>query len=203
MTFTTVNGVYTITDSLNRQVTVASVNDPTYGTCDKITYNGFGGVPRSIYVAHRPLASVLRNTQPYDVTNAQTDQQLFPQLNYADSTTNNPSVVSAVWLPDGQGYHFFYNPYGQPARSAEDYLNSAVARARNKETVEALKDLDKAIEIDPHNATAFLLQQLGLIISLPSSESPTMYPERRLPRIRRLSYFGRGSGLREIGRAHV
>jgi RHS repeat-associated protein len=116
MTFATVNGVYTITDSLNRQVTVAPVNDPTYGTCDKITYNGFGGTPRSIYVAHSSLANVLRNTQSYDVTTAQTNQQLFPQLNYADSTTNNPSVVSAVWLPDGQGYHFFYNPYGELAR---------------------------------------------------------------------------------------
>jgi RHS repeat-associated protein len=120
MTFATVNGVYTITDSLNRQVTVAPVNDPTYGTCDKITYNGFGGTPRSIYVAYSPLANVLRNTQSYDVTTAQTNQQLFPQLNYADSTTNNPSVVSAVWLPNsqttGQGYHFFYNPYGELAR---------------------------------------------------------------------------------------
>jgi tetratricopeptide (TPR) repeat protein len=47
---------------------------------------------------------------------------------------------------------------GQTARSAEDYLDSAVAHARNKQTDEALKDLDKAIELDPHNAMAFLLR---------------------------------------------
>jgi Tfp pilus assembly protein PilF len=50
------------------------------------------------------------------------------------------------------------NLHGQTKRSSEDYLNSAVAHVRSKETDEALNDLNEAIELDPRNAMAFLLR---------------------------------------------
>ena len=104
----------TITDSLNRQVTLAyDVSDiAPYGLCDKITYNSFGGVPRVIRVSKTSLSNALR--AGYAI---QTLRQLFPELNAASTTsTHNPTVISSVWLPDDTRYQFLYNSYGELAR---------------------------------------------------------------------------------------
>ena len=102
--------VLTITDSLNRQVVVTrSVTDGTYGLCDKVTYKGFGGAARTIYITKTNLTNVLRSDQTL-----KTYSQLFPTLGGGGSF--NPTVRSAVYLPNGQSYTFQYNSYGELAR---------------------------------------------------------------------------------------
>ena len=53
--------VSTLTDSLNRQVTIAYdvAEGGQYGTCDKITYKGFGGADRVIRISKTNLGSAL------------------------------------------------------------------------------------------------------------------------------------------------
>lgn len=46
----------------------------------------------------------------------------------------------------------------QPEQSAESYLNSAVRHLQNRELAEALSDLNKAVELNPQYAMAFLLR---------------------------------------------
>ena len=115
-TYDTYSRVTTVTDSLNRQVTIAyDVNDVApYGLCDKITYKGFGGVNRIVRVSKTAMGNVLR--AGYTL---QTDLQLFPELRGSSRTPFNPTVVSAVWLwddPNSLRYQFFYNSYGELAR---------------------------------------------------------------------------------------
>jgi RHS repeat-associated protein len=102
------------TDSLNRQIKVSyGGSDPTCAGCDKITFKGFGGAERAIYIQHKSLSApgVLRSG--YSI---QTYYNLF-QLNGASLVNNfNPVVVSAVLLPNGQSYQFKYNSYGELAR---------------------------------------------------------------------------------------
>jgi hypothetical protein len=106
-------GVTAITDSLNRQVTIAyAVNEGgQYGVCDKITYKGFGGATRIIRISKTNLGNVLR--AGYSL---QTYWQLFPELEGSTSTNFNPTVVSDVWLPDDRRYQFRYNSHGELAR---------------------------------------------------------------------------------------
>lgn len=102
-----------ITDSLNRQVTIAYdvAVGGQYGTCDTITYKGFGGATRTIYVSKTNLGSALR--AGYSLTGY---NYLFPYLN-GSATNFDPTVVSKVWLPDGvRNYQFQYNNYGEIAR---------------------------------------------------------------------------------------
>ncbi|MBV9210245.1 MAG: RHS repeat protein, partial [Acidobacteria bacterium] len=115
---TFVNGsnarVTNITDSLGRSIDIVyDVNDGApYGLCDRITYNGFGNVPRTLRVSKRNLSSVLRADSPL-----RTYQSLFPEFGAAFSNTNHdPTLVSAVWLPDGRSYKFYYNSYSELAR---------------------------------------------------------------------------------------
>jgi RHS repeat-associated protein len=106
--------VTSITDSLNRQVTIEyHVSDVApYGICDRITFKGFGGASRIIRISKTNLGNALRAG-----FTTQTLSQLFPTLNGASSLiTFNPTVVSAVWLPDGRRYQFSYNSYGELAR---------------------------------------------------------------------------------------
>jgi RHS repeat-associated protein len=106
----------TVTDSLNRQVTINyDVSDiAPYGLCDQIIFKGFGGAQRIIRVSKTTLGNALRPGSGYSI---QTLQQLFPELNGASSTTtHNPTVVSAVWMPDGRRYQLFYNSYGELAK---------------------------------------------------------------------------------------
>ena len=108
------SGVTTITDSLNRLITITyNVNDgPPYGICDRITYKGFGGATRTIRVSTAVLSSSLRAG-----FTIQDGTQLFPELLGAPQTgTVNPTVTTALWLPDGRSYQFFYNSYAELAR---------------------------------------------------------------------------------------
>ncbi|HXL80401.1 MAG TPA: hypothetical protein VN951_05945 [Pyrinomonadaceae bacterium] len=126
LTFTYDTGLQVtgITDSLNRQVTIAyNVADISpYGVCDQITFKGFSGVQRMIRVSKASLGNVLRQASSYSNHPAaytlQTYQQLFPELNAFPSGNYNPaSMVSALWLPDGtRHYQFYYNSYGELAR---------------------------------------------------------------------------------------
>jgi RHS repeat-associated protein len=100
--------VTTITDSLNRQVTVTYANLTTI-FYDEISYKGFGSAQHSIKVWHTNLGQALR--AGYAV---ETYGQLFGGSNGA--TYNPNDVVSAMDLPDGRRYQFFYNSYGELAR---------------------------------------------------------------------------------------
>lgn len=113
--------VISIVDSINRQVTINyCVSEPGYGFVDQIIYKGFGGGQRMIRVAKYDHLSNdnlggnrFRPGAGYSVT---TYGQLFPELNGSQSTVNDPSVLGAVYLPDGRSYQFYYNPYGELER---------------------------------------------------------------------------------------
>jgi RHS repeat-associated protein len=98
-----------ITDSLNRQVTI------TYGSLgayDEITYKGFSGTTtRSIKIYLTNLQYALRSD--YSLL---TYQQLFPELNGAYGVPANVAVIGAVELPNGKQYQFLYNSYAELAR---------------------------------------------------------------------------------------
>jgi RHS repeat-associated protein len=107
------NPTTTITDSLNRQVTVTKdVNDPIYGLCDRISYKGFGGTARNIYITKTNLSNALR--PGYSI---QTYNQLFPELDGGSPySPYDVTVPDSVWLPNGKRYRFLYNSYGEIAR---------------------------------------------------------------------------------------
>jgi YD repeat-containing protein len=90
------NRVSTITDSLNRQVTITYNTGP--GTSDQITYKGFGGTSRTILVNYASLANALRS----DYTSTLTPKALFPELNGSSIMQHNPTIVSSVTLPNGK-----------------------------------------------------------------------------------------------------
>jgi RHS repeat-associated protein len=101
-----------ITDSLNRQITVEyGVTDPTYGLCNRIKYKGFGGAQRTIWITLGPMSTALRSGYSIQNLNA-----LFPEMRNASPYQFNPYVPTAVWLPNGKKYKFYYNNYGEIAR---------------------------------------------------------------------------------------
>ena len=104
------NRVQTITDSLNRMVTIS--RNSGAGTFDQITYNGFGGATRIIKVNYSSMAEALRSDYPSTLTY----NTLFPELNGSNTSYHNPSVVSSITLPNNQQYLIRYNPYGEVAR---------------------------------------------------------------------------------------
>ena len=99
-----------ITDSLNRQVTFNyDYQDVApYGLCDKITFKGFGGATRIIRVSKTALGNALK---------AGSSSIDFAGLSGGGG---NPTVVSAVWLPNDDSlnrhYQFYYNSYSELAR---------------------------------------------------------------------------------------
>jgi len=109
-TYDSFNKIQTITDSLNRQVTISRNTGP--GTFDQITYKGFGGTQRIIKVNYSWLANALRS----DYASTLTPKALFPELNGSNSSQHNPTVVSSVTLPNNQQYVIKYNQYGEVAR---------------------------------------------------------------------------------------
>jgi len=106
--------VTTVTDSLNREVTVSYAN-MTSVFYDQINYKGFNGTngtSRALKIWHSDLDDVLRSG--YSI---QTYSELFPQATAGNTTEYNPNdMVSAVELPDGRQYQFEYNSYGEVAR---------------------------------------------------------------------------------------
>src|SRR5258707_6966325 len=106
--------VKTITDALGRIITINyDVNDPTYGLCDQIVLPGFGMTSRIVSVTKTSLSAALR----YDQAQTQTYGQLFPERPWLNAGMQfNPSIISGVYLPNGQSYKFYYNTYGELAR---------------------------------------------------------------------------------------
>lgn len=106
-------GLTSVTDSLNRQVTIAYLYDETVSQFyDEITYKGFGGAERKIRVWYKILSQVLRSGS------AQTFHNLFPELSLTSETNTmfDEWVPASVVLPDGRNYQFKYNAYGELAR---------------------------------------------------------------------------------------
>ena len=105
--------VVRIIDQLNREALI-TYGDP-YGQesavpYDEILYKGFGGAQRRIRVWRAFLSQTLRPDLP-----RMTYQQLFPGLT-TPSGFYDTDVISAVELPDGRRYNFYYNNYGELAR---------------------------------------------------------------------------------------
>jgi RHS repeat-associated protein len=117
--------VTSITDSLNRVVTISYVDrpdpsDPTLTTrdYDHISFRGVGGQPRAIRVWHKKLseAGVLRPDFPVGNTH-RTYHALFPEYELAPGNlVFDKSVASSVELPDGRRYEILYNHHGEIAR---------------------------------------------------------------------------------------
>jgi RHS repeat-associated protein len=116
------NDVDLITDSLNRTVTIdysyqyTGTSDP-HALYDEIHYKGFGGASRSVKIYFKKLKDCLRTTQSYDSTTTKWYTDLFPEIQWVDGDNRyNPWKFSAVELPDGRQYQFYYNVYGELAR---------------------------------------------------------------------------------------
>ncbi|MGH9930407.1 MAG: hypothetical protein ACREA9_14445 [Pyrinomonadaceae bacterium] len=118
---TNANGqsLYTITDALRRQVTVTYADLVTV-FYDEITYRGFAGAARTIRVHKTALSNVLRQnqgTEPASHFQIQTVRSLFPEFIGGNATDPfNPTVCSAVELPDGRRYELRYNSFAELAR---------------------------------------------------------------------------------------
>src|SRR5262249_55867365 len=95
----------TINHSLHRPVRVEyGVTDPTYGLCNRIKYKGFGGAQRTIWITLGPMSTALRSGYSIQNLNA-----LFPEMRNASPYQFNPYVPTAIWLPNGKSYKFYYN----------------------------------------------------------------------------------------------
>jgi RHS repeat-associated protein len=99
--------VTSITDSLNRQVTISYPSQTTGFT--QISYKGYGGASRTIKIGQTNLANALRSGY-----SMQTIGQLFPELHGGGPVDS--TVVNYIELPDGRTYQLRYNPYGELAR---------------------------------------------------------------------------------------
>jgi RHS repeat-associated protein len=140
--------VSSIVDSLGHNITFTyqtpgTSPDNETANYDLITYNGAGGVQRSIKTwwanLRNPNAATpthLRtctqgswnctstvswtpSTESVEATSQSTDfalahyDQLFPNLQGSSQTVFNPIVATAVQLPDGRYYRLWYDDYGQ------------------------------------------------------------------------------------------
>ena len=105
-TYNYVQQLTSVTDSLNRQVTITYADQST--PYDQITVKGFGGAARTIKIYS---GSALRSD-----FSVQTYQQLFPELNGASNNPFTPGGITSVQLPNGQQYQFQYNSYNELAR---------------------------------------------------------------------------------------
>jgi len=111
------SGVTSITDSLNRQITISYADFNQSIFYDQISFKGFGGAARTIRINYSQLHNVLRTNRAGDLSNVQTYYSLFPELTGSSTTPNDPYKVSSVVLTDGvQQFQFLYNVYGELAR---------------------------------------------------------------------------------------
>src|SRR6185503_17768140 len=115
LNFATVNGVYTITDSLGRVVTVTYNRTDGNGVYDEIAFSGFGGAQRTIQVRFKSLGGSFPDGTPVlrPGYSLQSPAQLFPPVLNSSSSPHNPTLPTAVILPDGRQYRFRYNPYAE------------------------------------------------------------------------------------------
>lgn len=100
--------VTAITDSLNRQVTVAyDIDSGNFTFYDQISFKGFGGAARTIKIGHCARSAAMRS----DIT---VPNPLFPGLTGTDNS--NPAIINYVELPDGRRYQLQYDAYANIAR---------------------------------------------------------------------------------------
>jgi RHS repeat-associated protein len=104
-------GDNSVTDSLGRQITFSAASDYS-----QINVAGFGGAQRPLRIHYGWLSTNLRSGQTL-----QTYHQPFPEI-YDETNSPGPSLfdvgglVSALELPDGRSYRFYYNSYAEVAR---------------------------------------------------------------------------------------
>jgi len=110
VSFNNDGGGLTITDSLNRHITVTRADLNSTFT-DQITFNGANGAMRTIQVSYALLSTLLRSDQTM-----KTYSQLFPTLDSLGSGGFDTYRVSSVMLPDNRQYQFRYNSYGELAQ---------------------------------------------------------------------------------------
>lgn len=105
--YDTFRRVTSITDSLNRLVTITYPSTTTGFT--QISFKGYGGASRTIKVGQTNLANALRSGYTM-----QTASQLFPEMHGVWNL--DAKVINYIELPDGRSYQLRYNPYGELAR---------------------------------------------------------------------------------------
>jgi YD repeat-containing protein len=137
------NAITSATDSNGRTINFEySVQDAS-GTYDKISYKGFGGSTKDVKIYRKTLSEILPAGTPHNFSD------LFPDFSNEGSCWGNnhnrcvvrdpdangafnPTRVSSVIYPDGRGYHFKYNPYGELSKveyatgSAIEYVYAGV-----------------------------------------------------------------------------
>jgi YD repeat-containing protein len=100
--------VIKVIDSLGREVTIDG---------NEIHYGGIGGTQRTVRVHGGSLGNHLRPANAeHGAESLTTPDALFPTLDGSPNYNYNPGVYSAVELPDGRFYRFYYNRYGELAR---------------------------------------------------------------------------------------
>jgi RHS repeat-associated protein len=110
--------VKTVIDPLRRKAElIYNVIEEPYGTCDQIKYTGFAGAAQTIRVCKTNLDNALKKPEFSVLSYA----QLFPGFqvgnnNQARAGNFDPTVISSVWLPNGQRFNFFYNSYSELVR---------------------------------------------------------------------------------------
>lgn len=118
-----------IKDSLNRTV---NIHYGDYANPDTITYNGVNGTPETIKVQRKLLQDALQ-----DGNTLKTLLSLYPEystwLNPLSNIPYNPEITSSIEYPDGRGYQFKYDSYGelvwvkQPSGASATYKYGAGA----------------------------------------------------------------------------
>jgi RHS repeat-associated protein len=116
-TYDEFGGLTVITDSLNRAVNI-TYPESAEGF-DEITWKGSQGTPRSIKIYRGSLSDHLRSgtAEGSSSYTLKTLHDLFPEIPGLDDTNDfDWLVISAVELPDGRQYRFYYNSYAELAR---------------------------------------------------------------------------------------
>jgi RHS repeat-associated protein len=99
--------ITSITDSLNRLVTISYPG--TTAGFTQISFKGYGGASRTIKIGQTSLSNALRSG--YTML---AGSQMFPEMTSTWSV--NSTVINYIELPDGRSYQLRYNPYAELAR---------------------------------------------------------------------------------------
>jgi RHS repeat-associated protein len=122
------NQITSATDSNGRTINFEYGVQDASGTYDKLNYKGFGGSTKSVRIYRKTLSEVLPVGTPHNLSDLFPDfssegqcwgSPQHPNCVERDPDANggfDPSRVSSVVYPDGRGYQFKYNPYGELAK---------------------------------------------------------------------------------------
>jgi len=103
----TFSGSSSAKDSIGRQ----------YQLTGGVSYKDHNGNSQTVTVVTGNLDSALRSDLVAAGVQVRSLQTLFPGVNFENSSAIfDPPVTTAVQLPNGLAYHFFYNEYGELAR---------------------------------------------------------------------------------------